>query len=97
MLKIIGWLRTRLRSKFNAIQSCLNPWFFRVQNQLKICKKQVAEDLRKIGVAGMGVGLFGFFMPQNLSVLGATVILFLSLCIWVVGLYLTQEGSSKED
>lgn len=67
------------------------PAIIKARCFVKINLGAIAEDLRKIGVNGMGVGLFGFFMPQNYSFLAASVILFTSFFIWILGLYLGSE------
>lgn len=59
-------------------------------------KEATAEDLRKIGANGIGVGLFGLFIPKTNSLTAASIIMILGLVLWLTGLHL-GKSANKED
>lgn len=58
-------------------------------------KEAIAEDLRKIGVNGIGVGLFGLFIPKPNTLIAASIIMILSLVLWLTGLHLGKRANKE--
>lgn len=87
------------KGKAVVLRFCQNnkPVIIKVKCFVRANLEEIAEDLRRIGVNGTGVGLFGFFTSQSYSVFAASVVLFTSLIIWFVGLTLIKKGTKKED
>ncbi|MBS9424214.1 permease [Photorhabdus caribbeanensis] len=73
----------------------LKTWFMSLFSINKKTLGSIGEDLRKVSVTAIGVGIVGLTVSKgNITTSEATVVLVVGIILWIYGIILTKISNS---